>query len=112
MGTYVTPEDFAEALPTASAGRLAEAIADAEAMALYYAPGLAAPAFLADEGRMAQAKAVLRAAVIYQVDPPNDGDAPRSPTVLSPTQVAALRGLTRGKVALSGVYTLRLTPDI
>ena len=112
MGVYIKPEDVAAALPTASDTRIAEAIADAEAMAVLYAPGLKRATFLADAERMAAAKAILRAAVIYQCEPQGDGDAPRSPTVLSPTQQEALRSLTRGMVALSGVYTVGLSgPD-
>jgi hypothetical protein len=112
MPTYVQPSDFDAALPTVSATRLDEVIADAEAMATLYAPGLKAPAFLADADRMAQAKAILRAAVIYQCEPANDGDRPRSPTILAPSQVDALRSLTRGQVALGGVYTVSLAPDL
>jgi hypothetical protein len=112
MPTYVQPSDFDAALPTVSATRLDEVIADAEAMATLFAPGLKAAAFLADADKMAQAKAILRAAVIYQCEPVNDGDRPRSPTILAPSQVDALRALTRGTVALGGVYTVSLAPDL
>ena len=105
MGTYVRPEDFDAALPTVSSTRLGEVIADAEAVATLMAPGLKAEAFLADAERMAAAKAILRAAVIYQCEPALDGDKPRS-------QIDALKALTRGPVALTGVYTLTLgNPD-
>lgn len=113
MSTYVQPADFDAALPTVSETRLAEVIADAEAMATLFAPGIKAPTFLVDADRMAQVKAILRAAVIYQCEPLNDGDRPRSPVVLAPAQVEALRSLTRGPgVALSGVYTVTLSPDL
>lgn len=112
MGTFVSPEDFSEALPTVSSGRLLEVITDAEAMATYYAPGLLSATFQADAPKMAQAKAILRAAVIYQCQPANDGDHPRSPTILAPSQIAALRGLTRNGVALGGIYTVTLVPDV
>ena len=82
MGTYVRPEDFDAALPTVSSTRLGEVIADAEAVATLMAPGLKAEAFLADAERMAAAKAILRAAVIYQCEPALDGDKPRSPLIL------------------------------
>lgn len=112
MGVYVAPADFASALPTVDETRLAEVIADAEAMAVLFAPGLKAPTFLADAEKMSAAKAILRAAVIYQCEPANDGDRPRSPVVLSPSQIDALRALTRGTVAITGVYTLTLgNPD-
>ena len=113
MPTYVQPTDFDAALPTVSATRLDEVIADAEAMATLLVPGLRTAAFLANEDKMAAAKAILRAAVIYQCEPSNDGDRPRSPTILAPSQVDALRRLTRpASVALSGVYTLTLVADV
>lgn len=110
MGVYVQPEDFAAALPTVDPTRLAEVIADVEAVATAMAPGIKAPEFKADAERMATVKAILRAAVIYQCEPVNDGDHPKSPLVLSPSQIDALRNLTRGQVAVTGVYTVRLGP--
>jgi hypothetical protein len=112
MSLFVSPTDFDAALPTVSEPRLAEAIADAEAMATFYAPGLKAPSFQADGERMAQAKAIIRAAVIYQCEPANDGDRPRSPTILAPTQVDALRALSRTAVPVAGVYTVSLGMDL
>ena len=112
MGTYVQPSDFAAALPTVDPTRLDEVIADVEAMAALFAPGIKSAAFKADDEKMTALKAILRASVIYQCEPVNDGDRPKSPTVLSPTQIEALRALSRGNVAVSGFYTLRLgTPD-
>ena len=112
MGTYVQPSDFAAALPTVDETRLAEVIADVEAMATLFAPGIKSATFLADADKMAQAKAILRAAVIYQCEPVNDGDHPKSPTVLAPSHIEALRALARGNVAVSGVYTIGLgSPD-
>lgn len=112
MGVYITPSDLEAALPTVDPTRLDEAIADAEAMALLFAPGIGTDTFKADADKMARVKAILRAAVIYQCEPVNDGDKPRSPVILSPSQIEALRSLTRGNVALGGVYTLTLgNPD-
>lgn len=112
MGTFIKPSDLAASLPDVDATRLDEVIADAEAMAVLFVPGLKAPAFQADQEKMTAAKAILRAAVIYQCEPPLDGDRPRSPVILAPSQIEALRSLTRGTVALGGVYTVSLAPDL
>lgn len=118
---YIAPTDLAEALPGVSTARLAEVIADAEAFALGFAPCIASAAFLADVPKMARLKAILRAAIVYDVQSASgaaqqqtagpfsfatDTRTPRSGVMFSPSQIAELKALCSGTVRLDGVYTI------
>lgn len=127
MGTFIKPSDLAASLPDVDATRLDEVIADAEAFAKVKAPGIKTEAFQSDADKMAVVKAVLRSAIVYHVETAdgrvqtqtagpfsqtNDTRSPRSSVILSPAQIDTLRELTRGTVAVSGVYTVSLgSPD-
>ena len=124
---FIEPSDLAASLPDVDPVRLDEVIADAVAFARVYAPCIDSDAFKANAAKVAALKAILRKAIVYDIEAGSgavtqqtagpfsqsvDTTQRASSTFFSKAQQDALRALCRGNTAVSGVYTIALgQPD-